>query len=202
MSKEPFVCGSGGKGGGKTVGLVRRAILLSVNSPVFGDMSGNVGLIGRYKSVDFLKTTYIELMRWLPRSWIEDEDRNLGIIYLKNHSIIHYTHIDSVDHILGYNVGWFAGDQLEEIPKDVWDEIKFNRVRLKVLTRYDNYGRLIQPKFDDNGNCISTDPAELAAVLNYQTAFGVCNPKRSWIYGDFVQNEGYGISDDESMRNK
>ena len=194
LSKEPYVMGSGGMGGGKTVGLVRRAILLSVNSPVFGDMSGNVGLLGRFKSVDFLKTTYLALMRELPASWIEDEDRNLGIIYLKNHSIIHYTHIDSVDHILGYNLGWFGGDQTEEIPKDVWDELKLRRIRLRVLTRYDEYGRVIQPEFDDFGTGISPDPAEIAAVLHYQTAFGVCNPKRCWIYDDFVRNEEHKLS--------
>ena len=199
-SKAPFVLGAGGMGSGKTVALVRRAILMSINSPFFGNMDGNVGVIGRWKKLDFEKTTYLELMRWLPKEWIVKENKNDGVIELYNKSIIHVTHFDSVEHILSYNVGWAAIDQLEQIPVEVFEELAFRRVRLKTLTRHDRYGNPINPQFDKHGNCISTDPDEIAAVLNYHTVFGVCNPKRCFLHDRFVRNEEYGLSSDPEVK--
>lgn len=198
--KKPFVLGGGGMGSGKTNALVRRAIALSIDTPIFGNMSGNVGLIGRFKEKDFQKTTLLELKRWLPKEWIKSENRNMGIIELFNGSILHFTHFESVDHILSYNVGWCAIDQMEEIPEEVFDELAYRRVRLKVKNRYDKFGFAVTPQFDDFGHSISTDPQEIDAVLTYQTVFGVCNPKRGWLYDRFVKNEEYRLSEDPDVR--
>lgn len=200
FSRHPFVLGGGGMGSGKTNALVRRAILLSIDSPSFGNMSGNVGLIGRYKEKDFQKTTYLELKRWLPREWIKRENANMGVLELMNGSVIHFTHFESVDHILSYNVGWCAIDQMEEIPEEVFEELAYRRVRLKVKTVYDQNGSLVVPRFDDFGRCISTEQAERDSVLEYQTVFGVCNPKRGWLYDRFVKNEEYLLSPDARVR--
>lgn len=202
LSKKPFVCGAGGKGGGKTVGLVRRTLLLLSTSDVFGDMSGNVGIIGRCKEKDFIKTTYPEFKRWVPRSWIRKEFKKDGMIELINESIIHFTHFDEVEHIVSYNIGFAAIDQMEQVSEEVIDELIYNRIRLRVMTRYDANMNLIIPQFDNDGNCISIDIAEKAAVLNYHTVFGVANPRRGWIHRRFIQNEEYRISPDPRVREK
>ncbi len=190
-SKVPFICGSGGMGSGKTVALVRRAILLSINSPWFGDMSGNEGVIGRHAMKDFMMTTYRELKRWLPNAWVKNENRTLGYIELFNGSIIHITHYDELDHILSMNLGWAAIDQMEQVGEEVFEELVLHRVRRMTLKRFDLQGRPVTPDFDENGKCVSATSEERAAALNYHTVFGVCNPHQAnkWILKKFIKNE-------------
>ncbi len=202
FSKTKNIMASGGKGGGKTVALVRRTILLLIDSPIFGDMSGNVGCIGRLREKDFIRTTLPELKKWLPPPWIKSEQKNIGRLELINGSVLWYAHFDNISSVVSLNLGFIAADQAEEMPEEVWDELSYNRIRLKTMTRYRRDGTLIVPQFDAKGNCISTDPLEQAAVLNYQTAFGACNPRRCWIYNRFVRNEEYRISSDLKVQEK
>ena len=199
-SRKPFICGAGGKGGGKTVGLVRRALILLSTSDVFGDMSGNTGLIGRCKEKDFIKTTLPELRRWIPPSWIRKEYKKDGVFELVNESLLHYTHFDDVDHIVSYNLGFAALDQMEQVSEEVIDELIYNRIRMRILTRYDRTGNLVIPLFNDNADCISPEPEKQAAVLDYHSVFGVANPRRGWIYRRFIQNEEFRTSPDERVR--
>ncbi len=194
-SRAKFICGSGGYGGGKSFILVRRAIALLINTPWFGDMSGNVGVIGRYKLSDFEKTTLPELIRAMPKQWIRKHYRKDGIIELVNESVLHYTHFDSKEHLNSYNLGFAAIDQMEELPWEVFEALAYERIRRTSMTRYNSKGILIVPKLEVNENgetiCVSTDPEEIAAWLRYQCIFGVCNPKRGWIHEKFVKNDMY-----------
>jgi len=191
-TRAPFPCLSGGFGSGKTTALAFRSIILGTNSEYFGDMSGNIILLGRLKLDNFLKTTLPELMRWLPRQWIRKHYRKDNILELWNETIYHFTHFDSVDHLQSYNVGAVGFDQMEEIPWDVFKAMGYERIRLKTLTRFDKYGNMIVPEFDENtGVCISDSDEKKNAVLNYQSAYGVCNPKGCWIYDKFYKNETY-----------
>ncbi len=202
-SKAKFLCGSGGKGGGKTVGLVRKTIMLLTWSEEFGDMAGSVGCIGRFKEKDFRRTTLPELRKWLPRSWIRNENKEEGWIELHNESVLYTAHYDDIGPITSLNLMFAAIDQMEEIPEEVFDELAYNRVRLKTLTRFDENSSLICPIFDEvTGECISTDSEEIAASLTFNTVFGACNPRRSWVYERFVKNELYRVSPDQNVREK
>jgi len=205
-STAKFTLGSGGKGGGKSVALCIRAILLSVISPQFGDLSGNTGLMGRLKHSDFMKTTYEELRLWLPSSWIRKYYKKDSIIELRNESTLKFTHLDSIEPLVSLNVGHCGIDQMEQIPEDVFKEVGYNRTRMKVLERYRyETGEKIRitPQFDDDGVCISTDPLELDAVLRYQPTYGVCNPRRvRWIMEKFIKNEDNRVSTRPRERKK
>ncbi len=200
----PFILGSGGKGGGKTVGLNAKVIGLLTSSELFGNMSGNVGCIGRYREKDLRNTTLKELWNWFPRSWIRKENKDEGWIELLNESVLFTMHFDDLSHILSINAGFAAIDQMEQVPLDVFDELAYNRIRLKVMKRYragTNNTILVQPKFSDEYpyDCISTDEEELAAVLHFQTVFGMANPKPSPLYYKFIKNEEYRISKDPEV---
>lgn len=183
---EPFPLFSGGVGAGKTAAFCWRAIALSVSTPYFGDLSGNTGLMGRYSMTSFMKTTYPELMKWLPRSWIRKYHKKDGILELKNESVIHFTHFDDMEHLHSYNIGWAGIDQLEQVPEEVFKGVGYERIRLTALNRFDQNGRPVDP------------PAQLA----YQTLFATCNPKRGWVYDKFVLNEEYRKSSVPKIREK
>ena len=185
-SKVPFVLFSGGVGAGKTAAFCWRTIALSVNSPYFGDLSGNVGLIGRLSRTSFDKTTMPELKKWLPKSWIRKFHERDGIIELKNESIIHITHFDQMEHLHGYNIGFCGIDQMEQMPEDVFVDITLERLRLNELIRLDSNGNQIHP----------------APALPYRTVFGTANPKRGWLYDTFVRNEEYKDSKNPDERKK
>jgi len=183
-STAPFTLGAGGYGSGKTTALVMRCILMSIDSPYFGDLSGNVSLIGREKATDLIKTTMPELRKWLPRTWIRKEWKKDGILELINGSVIHYTHLDCYEHLQSYNLGHVFIDQAEQIKWEVFKELGYARVRLKTLNRYDEHGNPIQP------------PVQ----FTHQGVSLVCNPRRTWLYPKFILNDEYRLSEDIDSR--
>jgi len=187
VAREPFPLFSGGVGAGKTTALIWRCIALSVSSPYFGDMSGNVGLMGRYSLKAFGKTTYPELIKWLPRSWIRKEWKSDGILELKNESVIHFTHFEDMEHLQSYNIGWCAIDQLEQVPEEVFSGIAFERLRLKFFNRFDW----------TNGNKVPVQPP---VAIPVHSVFSTCNPKRGWVYDLYVRNALKLISPDQDIR--
>ena len=201
-SNSRFLCLSGGFASGKTTALVWKVIVMLHDSEWFGDLTGNIGILGRLRYTDLEKTTLTDLFKWLPSKLIRKHYRKDGILELINGSELHFTHFDSVEHLQSYNIGFAAVDQMEQISREVFISIGYERSRLKVLTRYDNNGKLIIPEFGKNGECISKEQEEQDAVLNIQCAFGVCNPRRGWIYNDFVKNEKYKNSPIEMVRKK
>jgi len=203
-SKKPYLLGSGGYGSGKTTALVCRTILLCVDSEIFGNCAGSCGLLGRNKHLDFKKTTLPELFRWLPRSWIKqyyDKDSKVELI---NGSEIHFTHLDGVDHLQSFNLAFAAFDQMEQCQREVWDALALERIRRKSFRRYYSDGTMIVPEFDKNtGECVSTEPEKLDAVVKYHTAFGVCNPRHgSFLHELFFENEDYQYSTDPNIFEK
>lgn len=191
-SKAKFVCGSGGFGGGKTWMLVLRALLLGIDSPIFGDCSGSWGLIGRHKEKDFIRTTLPEFKRIIPREWIRREYIKEGKLELINETVYWYAHLDDISNLQSINLNFAAADQMEQLLWAIFKTLAFERIRRKTYTRY-RKNILLQPEFDDvTGECTSFDLDVLNAVCHYQTVFGVCNPRRgSWIYKTFVKNEEY-----------
>lgn len=181
---EPFVLFSGGVGAGKTAAFVWRAIALSSDSSFFGDMSGNVGLMGRYSMTSFMNTTYREVIKWLPRSWVRKYYKKDGMLELKNESVIHFTHFDTMEHLHSYNVGWVGIDQFEQVPEEVFKGLAYERIRLTALNQFDSNGRPLDPP----------------AHLDYQTVFATCNPKRGWVYDLFVKNEEFRKAQDDRVR--
>ena len=201
-SKAPFTMLSGGFGSGKTTALVWKVIVLLHESEWFGDLTGNIGILGRLRYTDFEKTTLPELFRWLPRQLIRKHYRKDGILELINGSVLHFTHFDSMEHLQSYNIGFAGIDQAEQVDWEVFKSVGYERTRLKTLSRYDNDGKLIVPEFNRAGECISVNEEEKATVLNFQCAFGACNPRRGWIYNKFVKNEKYKDSPIEVIRKK
>jgi len=202
VDKTPFLLASGGKGGGKTVALAAKTIALLTNSELFGDMSGNVGCIGRYREQDLINTTMREMWNWFPQSWIRKQNRDEGWLELYNESVLFTMHFSNLSNIVSLNAGFVAADQIEEVPLEIFDELAYNRIRLKTMKRYRSGTQtLIKPKFSDVEpyDCVSTDPEELAAVLNFQTIFGVANPRPSTLYQRFYKNEEYRKSDDPEL---
>jgi len=214
QSRAKFLCGGGGFGGGKTFILVRRALALMINSPYHGDLSGNVGCIGRKTLKSFEETTLPEIWRALPGGqgspWIKKYYKKDGLIELVNCSTLRFAHLDEIEYLASYNFGFVAVDQMEQIDWEVFKVLAYERIRNKVLNRFkiDENGEKIQifPKFEVNAygepTCISTAEEELNAWLKYQCVFGVCNPRAGWIKEKFVKNEMYKKSPSEVVRRK
>ncbi|HDY88666.1 MAG TPA: hypothetical protein ENH82_11230, partial [bacterium] len=195
-SKAKFICGAGGFGGGKTHALARRALAMMIETPWFGDLSGNIGCIGRKTLKSFEETTLPEFWKIIPggkRSpWIRKYYKKDGMIEFVNESTLQFTHFDEAEHLQSYNFGFVAIDQMEQLYWEVFKVLGYDRIRNKVLTRFNSSGIQIIPEFDpETGKCVSADPEKLAAWLQYQCVFGVCNPRRGWIYDKFVKNEYY-----------
>lgn len=180
LSKSKYTLGSGGYGSGKSTALVVRCILMCIESPYFGDLSGNRILIGRTKLTDFEKTTYIELMKWLPQSWIHREYKKLGRLILTNGSIIDFTHLDDYEHLQSYNAGHAFVDQSEQLDWKVFKALAYERTRLKTLSPYNAIGK----------------PVREEREFFLQGVSMVCNPRRGWQYDKFVLNEDYKESPD------
>ncbi len=205
FSRYPFLLGSGGVGSGKTTALVCRALLLGVDSPWFGDCSGAEILLGRLKAKDFMDTTYHEIIRWFPKSWIKRIWVKDGKMELINGTRYHFAHLGGVEHLQSLNLSVVGIDQMEQVPKDVWDCLSLDRIRRKAYKRFRADGKtLIVPQFDKKtGDCISTDPEEIETIVPYHTAFGVCNPRHAtWLKETFKDNEEYQYSDEMAVLEK
>ncbi len=209
FNKYPFCAGGGGYGSGKTTALVCKAILLGVDSQWFGNCAGAEILLGRYKQVDFTKTTLKEFFLRLPKSWIADYNKKDGIILLKNETVYHLTHLDSIEHLQSLNLSAAGIDQMEQVPREVWDCLALDRIRRKAFTRYyyNDKGEkkgLIIPEFDEQtGECISTEQEKLDAVIHFRTVFGVLNPRHGvWAQELFKENEDYLYSPDPMVQAK
>ena len=201
-SKAPFLCLSGGFGSGKTTALVWKTIVLLHESEWFGDLTGNIGMIGRLRYTDFEKYTLPELFKYLPRQLIRKYYKKDGMLDLINGSTLIFTHFDSTEHLQSSNIGFAAIDQMEQVDWDVFRCVGYERTRLKTLNRYDDYGKLIIPEFNRAGECISVNEEDRAAELKFQCAFGACNPRRGWIYNKFVKNEKLKDSPIDQIRKK
>lgn len=142
---ERFTLISGGFGSGKTTALCAKAILLSVGIP------NNLGFIGRMDGKALRASTMQSLYDMLPVELLHKRNDQQGFIQFKKEyggSKIIYGDLKDIRDFKNVPLGWFALDQAEEAPKQVWDFLVGRlRRRTPILDQYSNkrqywvYGR-------------------------------------------------------------
>ena len=155
----------GAVGSGKTRAAICRAICLSSDTPYFGNLAGNKGIIGRLNRTDLIDTTmsdFIELIE--PTGWIKKYPRQPGYnLELINGSIIQFVPMEDYRKFFSRELGWAYFEQIEEIPQEAFDEINEHRLRrTKTL---------------------------LGHPVDFHSAFAVCNPCENWVFDLWGLNE-------------
>lgn len=142
-SKAKYRLMSGGFGTGGTTALCIETVYQLLKYP------NNVGLLGRYDSVELEATTLAELLEILPPATIKRHDKSKRVIYLWNGSKLIYTGLDdsrnAVNKIKSMNLGFACIDQLEEI-----DEVIF--LALQGRLRRQNSERCFFAKCNPEGH--------------------------------------------------
>lgn len=126
MDKHKFPLYSGGFGSGKTVILCHKIIshLMWPN---------NYGLLGRLTYQALKDTTQQTFFEVCPTSIIKSYSRSEQRLYLKNGSQLIFRHLDTVAEaeIKSLNLGFFAIDQVEDIPENTFLGLR-GRLRRKM----------------------------------------------------------------------
>lgn len=131
-----------GVGSGKTRALIFRAWLLSWGIP------GNHGLIFRDTETNLESSTKHDFFECLPPAAIIKIDKSKGMVRLKtckpnSYSEITFRHlvgsIPGRKHLAGMNLGWFAGDQMEDCPEEDVEYLA-TRLRLKAAEKRFRFG--------------------------------------------------------------
>lgn len=123
-SKKKYVLFSGGVGCGKSLMLILKAAQLSLDYPK------NYILIGRRTYPELRDSVMKEFFLTIPDSLIADYAKAEGRVKFHNGSEIIFRHLDTIaeGEIRSLNLGAFFIDQAEQIPKEVFMELK-NRLR-------------------------------------------------------------------------
>lgn len=126
LDKSKFPLYSGGFGSGKTVILCHKI----VSHLMFPN---NYGLLGRLTYQALKDTTQQTFFDVCPVSIIRTYSRTENRLYLKNGSQLIFRHLDSVAEaeIKSLNLGFFAIDQVEDIPENTFLGLR-GRLRRKV----------------------------------------------------------------------
>lgn len=135
-SDAKYKCYMGGVGSGKTTALVMEALILSLEYP------GNYGLIGRYTYPELRDTTMYEffnVLNQLPDSLVKEWRKTENKLTLANDSVIIFRHLEEPDKLKSLNLGFFAIDEMTEVPEDVWDMLK-TRLRKREVGRHVGFG--------------------------------------------------------------
>jgi hypothetical protein len=129
---EPFTCFSGGFGSGKTTALCAKVILLMTAIP------NNLGYLGRLDGKSLRHSTLLSLLDMLPREYIRKHNEQNGFIQLHNEvggSKLVYGDFKDINDLKNIPLGFFAIDQMEEVPSRVWEYLAGRiRRRVPVLT--------------------------------------------------------------------
>ena len=128
LAKYPAMLGA--KGASKTWGLIFRCLYLMVDTPIFGDLSGNRGFIARKEWQSFKNTVMREIFRIVPRKWIKKYVKSDRVLVLENGSELVLGHFDDLSPIVGINLGFAAFSQVEQMDLETWIEFQTNRVRM------------------------------------------------------------------------
>ncbi len=174
-SRSRFPLSLGGMGSGKSLSLIMRCLFLMTETPYFGNMAGNVGLLGRDTLKNLKRTTMADFFEFCPPDLIAHWDKQEGFVDLKNGSRLYFVHFEVQNDFRSMNLGFAAFDQIEDIPEKVWDEVSTHRLRRTE-------GRL-------EGN-----------PIEFHTAFGVANPCSNWVSQVWQANELLLSSKDEESR--
>lgn len=125
---EPFTCFSGGFGSGKTTALCAKVILLMTAIP------NNLGYLGRLDGKSLRHSTLLSLLDMLPKEYIRKHNEQNGFIQLHNEvggSKLVYGDFKDLNDLKNIPLGFFAIDQMEEVPVRVWDYLT-GRIRRRT----------------------------------------------------------------------
>jgi len=135
---------------------------------MFGNFSGNVGVLGRQVAKDFRETTLRDLEDLIPRKWVTSYNKQEGLLELIGSSQINFVHFDNFT--IGANLGFAAIDQMEEVSLNTFEKLqgRIRRTRLRG----------------------APGPDGKARILKYRTLFGVGNTNgtASWQYEKWELN--------------
>lgn len=127
-----FTCFSGGFGTGKTTALCAKIILLLTAIP------NNLGYLGRLDGKSLRHSTLQTLLELLPKEFIKKHNEQQGLIYLDpdcGGSKLVYGDFKDINDLKNIPLGFFAIDQMEEVPYSVWEYLAGRiRRRVPVLT--------------------------------------------------------------------
>lgn len=128
---EMYLLYGGAVGGGKSVFLSTEGIQLSLETP------NNRGIICRWENKIFKATTFKTLQKFLLDEIIIDQNKSEQWYKLINNSEIYYGGLkasggtDPLKRLGSLSLGWFAIDQAEEVPEEVFLML-CSRLRLDV----------------------------------------------------------------------
>lgn len=208
---------SGGFGTGKTTVLCAKVILLLL-------IPNNLGYLGRLDGKALRASTMQSLYDMLPKDCLAKHNDQKGFLQLRPEfggGKLIYGDFKDLNDLKNIPLGFFAMDQAEEIPQEVWDYLvgRLRRVtpvlaegqRQYWVTgacqgqarhyalRSDTHCRVCSkslPPFDETRQTVAEPPPwDLICYNNY--GFGVCNPEgpSHWIFKYFPGLPGqYGLS--------
>lgn len=125
---EPFTCFSGGFGSGKTTALCAKVILLMTAIP------NNLGYLGRLDGKSLRHSTLLSLLDMLPKEYIRKHNEQNGFIQLHEEvggSKLVYGDFKDLNDLKNIPLGFFAIDQMEEVPSKVWEYLA-GRIRRRT----------------------------------------------------------------------
>lgn len=129
---ETFTCFSGGFGSGKTTALCAKVILLMTAIP------NNLGYLGRLDGKSLRHSTLQSLLELLPKEYIKKHNEQQGLIQLHSDvggSKLVYGDFKDINDLKNIPLGFYAIDQMEEVPSAVWEYLAGRiRRRTPVLT--------------------------------------------------------------------
>jgi len=131
MAPERYVLFGGAMGGGKSAWICAEAIQLSLDFP------GNRGYLCRWENTSFVKTTMVELEKFLPPECILKHNKSDRVIELVNGSRIYYGGLRSneadkpLDRLKSMTLGWFGIDEASEVTEDSFNLLS-SRLRLQI----------------------------------------------------------------------
>lgn len=208
-STSRFTMFSGGFASGKTTSLVAKVILLLL-------IPDNLGYLGRLDGKALRASTMQSLYDMLPKEYLAQHNDQKGFLRLKKEyggGKLIYGDFKDLNDLKNIPLGFFAIDQAEEIPEDVWVYLvgrlrRKNPILHEGIRQYwvqgqcpksdnrrhfalqpDTHCQLCQaklPKFNEKVPKGKHDPAwELLCYNTY--GFGACNPEgpSHWIYKYF-----------------
>lgn len=134
-SEKKYVLFSGGVGAGKSLMLILKAVQMSLKHPK------NYILVGRRTYPELRDSVMKEFFNIIPDALIKDYAKAEGRVLFHNGSEIIFRHLDTIaeGEIRSLNLGGFYIDQAEQIPKEVFMELK-NRLRRETVDPKDLRG--------------------------------------------------------------
>lgn len=138
---------AGGVGSGKTHSLIKRSILLSFLE------ADNEGVLTRYTATDLETTTKRQFFEECPSTLILHYNKSENYVIIRSGqqdkpSRIWFRHIweprPDKKHLSGLNLGWIAGDQIEDWEEDRWNDL-MARFRRQTVRRHYMFG-ILNPK--------------------------------------------------------